>query len=266
MSKTPSILNPTEEDIKMLLSAKCHLGSRNCDAHMEGYVFKRRSDGLHIINIGKTWEKIVLAARAIVAVENPADVCLISARAFGQRAAHKFAHYTGCQAIAGRYTPGSFTNYITKSFKEPRLIIVTDPYTDHQAIKESSYVNIPVIALCDVDSPTRYVDLAIPTANKGKYAIGLIYWMLAREVLRLRGTISRSEPWSVMVDMFFYRGPEEAEKEAEAAAALTAAAAALTLAAESGEVPEAEASWDASAGAASEDWATASAVPAASGW
>lgn len=219
MSKVPSVLAATEQDIQSMLAAGTHLGTKNMEVVMNPYVWKRRNDGIHIINIGKTWEKMVFAARIIAAIENPADVCVISARPYGQRAALKFAQYTGAQAIAGRFTPGTLTNYITRSFREPRLIIVTDPRTDHQAIKEASYVNIPIIAFADTDSPLRYVDVAIPQNNKSKHSIGLGYWMLAREVLRLRGTIARTAPWSVMVDMFFYRDPEEAEKEAEAAAA-----------------------------------------------
>jgi small subunit ribosomal protein SAe len=182
--------------------------------------------GIHIINIGKTWEKLVFAARIIAAIENPNDVCVISARPYGHRAVLKYAANTGAQAIAGRFTPGSFTNYITRSFKEPRLIVVTDPRVDHQAIREASYVNIPVIALADTDAPLKYVDVAIPTNNKSRHAIGLIWWLLAREVLRLRGTIPRTpDGWNVMVDMFFYRDPEEVEKQQQEEAQAKAAAA-----------------------------------------
>merc|ERR1712035_213844 len=256
-----------EDDVSKMLAATTHIGSTNTDFQMEQYVFKRRSDGVHIINIRRTYEKLLLAARAIAAVENPADVFVISSRPEGQRAALKFAYYTKSTPIAGRFTPGAFTNQIQAAFREPRLLVVTDPASDHQPITEASYVNIPVIGFCNTDSPLRYVDVAIPCNNKSPHSVGLIWWMLAREVLRLRGTISRKLPWEtdVMPDLFFYRDPEEQEKEeaakAEAAKAEAESAKVDAQATETwvGEVPETEAAPAAPAAAA----AAVGAVPVA---
>jgi len=220
MSGGLSVMEVDMQDMTRFLAASTHLGANNVNFQMENYVFKRRQDGVHILHLRKTYEKLLLAARAIAAIENPADVYVISSRPMGQRAVLKFARYTGATPIAGRFTPGAFTNQIQAAFREPRLLVVTDPVTDHQPITEASYVNIPVIAFCNTDSPLRYVDVAVPCNNKGTHSVGLMWWMLAREVLRLRGTISRNLPWEtdVMPDLFFYRDPEEQEKEEAAKA------------------------------------------------
>merc|ERR1719430_1999535 len=192
---------------------------------MEQYIFKKKTDGVNIINLKKTWEKLVLAARS----------------------------------IAGRFTPGAFTNQAQAAFREPRLLLISDPRADQQPVCEASYANIPIMALCNVDSPTKFIDIAVPCNNKASNSLGLMWWFLAREVLRLRGSISRDMPWEVMPDLFFYRDPEEAEKEEAAREEAVAASKQVDFAA-----PPSKEDWggEALAGApAPTDWAADGTAP-----
>jgi len=220
MSGGIEALKPQEADMQKMLAATTHIGATNSETTMAQYIFKTKQDGVNIINLKKTWEKMVLAARAIAAIENPADVFVVSCRQTAQRAVLKTARYIGATPIAGRFTPGAFTNQIQAAFREPRLLIIADPRADHQPVTESSYANIPIIGFCNVDSPTKFIDIVIPCNNKSHASIGLMWWFLAREVLRLRGTISREIDWDVMPDLFFFRDQEREALDAEKAKAL----------------------------------------------
>ncbi|KAB1280771.1 40S ribosomal protein SA [Camelus dromedarius] len=153
---------------------------------MEQCIYKRRSDGIYIINLKRPWEKLLPAARAIVAIENPADVSVVFSLNTGQRAVLKFAAATGATSIAGRFMPGTSTNQIQAAFRES-FLVVTDPRADHQPLTKASYINLPTIARCNTDSPLCHVDTA-------------------------------EHPWEVMPDLYFYRDPEETEKEEQTAA------------------------------------------------
>ncbi|XP_006887638.1 PREDICTED: 40S ribosomal protein SA-like [Elephantulus edwardii] len=221
MSRALAVLQMKEGDVLKFLAAGTHLGGTNFGFQMEQYIYKRKSDGIYIINLKRTWEKLLLAACTIVAIENPADVSVISSRNTGQRAMLKFAAATGATPIASPFTPETFTNQIQAASQEPHLPVVTDPRTDHQPLTGTSYLNLLTIALCNKDSPLCYVDIAIPCNNKGAHSVGLMWWMLAQEVLRMRGTVSWKHPWEVIPDLYFYRDPEEIEKEEQAAAEKT---------------------------------------------
>lgn len=167
---------------------------------MKNYVFTRRQDGISIIHIGKLWEKLILAARVLVSVKTPADIYVTSSSVYGRRPANKLGSFIGATSNLGRFTPGTFT----KALVEPEILVCLDPFTDYQAISESSKCNVPVIAFTNSHSSLKYVDIAIPCNNTGSQSIGVLCWLLARTVLRLRGLLNYKKQWEVMPDMFFY--------------------------------------------------------------
>jgi len=212
-------LNRREEDILRLIHSKSHHGSVNVNKAMERYLSHRSDAGVPVINLQDTYDKIRLAARLIAGVTNPAEVLVVSSKPSGQRAVIKFAHYTKTTSTSdSRWVPGVLTNQSTRHFKEPRLIIVVDTYADHKAIVEASYMNIPVIALANLDSDLKYVDVAIPCNNKVTESISMVFWLLAREVLVLKGQHNRNEPWNEYVDLFYHRTIEHNASPEEKAA------------------------------------------------
>ena len=178
-------LSKKEEDIKNLIIAGCHLGGKKITKQMRKYVYTIRKDGIAIFDVNKIYEKIQIAARIIASVD-PDSVISVSSREAGQRAVYKFSHFTRTQAVTGRWSPGMLTNQTTKKYVEPRLLIVSDPRTDYNAILESSYVNLPVIAICNSDNMLKYVDCAIPCNNRNNYSIAMIWYLLTKAVLEIK--------------------------------------------------------------------------------
>ena len=199
MTETESKELLIDEDT--FLTCGVHIGTKQKSRDMEPYVHKVREDGLRILNVNLTSEKIVEAANFLKEQE-PKDVLVVSARQYGWKPAKKFANTCGFRCIAGRFTPGRLTNPEMRTFIEPKIIILTDPAADAQAFREAINIKIPVIAMCDSNNLTNNVDLIIPGNNKGRRSLALIYWLLSREILRIRGELGVDEDLEETIDDF----------------------------------------------------------------
>nr|UXY88348.1 40S ribosomal protein SSA [Cryptomonas curvata] len=196
-------------DIKKMILCNSHLGSKYCSNLMKVYIWKRRKDGFFLINISKILDKVKLAARAVVAINNKNEIIAISSSNKSEKAVLKFSNYIGCQAIVGRWTPGKLTNQTCKTFCQPQLIIIANPCSDIQPIMEASYVNVPTIAFCNTDSSLKFIDIAIPGNTKGKHSVAFLWWLLTREILLLKGEINTEEEWDVPIDFFLDKNSDD---------------------------------------------------------
>ena len=188
-------------DEDTFLTCGVHIGTKQKSKDMEPYVYKVRDDGLRILNVNMTSEKVVEAAQFLKDFD-PKDVLVVSARQYGWKPATKFAESCGFECIAGRFTPGRLTNPEMRFFIEPKVIVLTDPAADAQAFREATNINIPVIAMCDSNNLTTNVDIVIPGNNKGRRSLALIYWLLSREILRIRGELAADEDLEETIDDF----------------------------------------------------------------
>jgi small subunit ribosomal protein S2 len=175
-------LVPVEE----YLAAGVHIGTQQKSKDMMKFIYRVRGDGLYILDIQATDERIKVAAEFLARYE-PAKILVVTSRQYGQYPAKKFADSVGGMAVIGRFIPGMLTNQRLNKYIEPDVIVVTDPIGDSQAIAEAVQAGIPIVALCDTNNMTKYIDLVIPTNNKGRKALSVIYFLLTKELLRLRG-------------------------------------------------------------------------------
>jgi len=196
-----------EKEDKMMVSEETymtsgvHIGTRQKTSDIKDFIYKVRNDGLYIIDVKKTDERIKNAAK-FLAKYDPSKVLVVSVRQYGQKPIKKLGEFTGIHVLDGRFRPGTLTNPNSKNYFEPEVILLTDPLADIQALNEAKNIGIPVVALCDTNNETRYIDFVIPTNNKGRRALALIYWLLAKATLKEQGKIKKDEDFSATVEDF----------------------------------------------------------------
>jgi len=205
LSEKEEVETSVEEELLLpqdtMLSAGIHIGTRMKTKDMGPFIYRVRADGLFVLDVQKTDERIRVAAKFLARFE-PSKIATVAARLYGRSPVEKFCEVVGATPILGRFVPGLLSNPLYPNRIEPNVIMVSDPKADVQAVKEASTVGIPVVALCSTDNDFSYVDLAIPTNNKGRRALAVIYWLLARQVLRERGEIPPDGDISQSIDDF----------------------------------------------------------------
>jgi small subunit ribosomal protein S2 len=203
MSEEESIAGNTEllvaEDI--YLTSGVHIGTQQKSADMKDFIYKVRQDGLYVLDVKKTDDRI-RATASFLARYNPRRILVVSARQYGQKPVREFSKAIGAPAFAGRFVPGTLTNPVRPGYVEPDVIVVTDPAADKQALNEAISLGIPIVAMCDANNETRNVDIVIPTNNKGRRALACVYWLLAREVLVARGDLKDPADYTLEIEDF----------------------------------------------------------------
>lgn len=178
------------------LAAGLHIGTQQKTKDMERYIYRVRADGLYVLDVRKTNDRIMSAGK-FLAKYDADDILVVSTRQYGQAPVKRFGEVTGAKTIPGRFIPGTLTNPAYSKFIEPKVVVVTDPRSDSQAIIEAKQMGLPVVALCDTENLLGNVDIVVPVNNKGRKAIALVYWLLARQMLRAKGILGEDEDLDV---------------------------------------------------------------------
>jgi small subunit ribosomal protein S2 len=195
-----------------LLSAGIHIGTRMKTLDMEPFIYRVRPDGLFVLDVKKTDDRIRVTAKFLSRYE-PSKVAIAATRLYAHEPVKMFCKLTGATPLIGRFIPGQLSNPQYKNRVDPEVIVVCDPRADAQAVKEASTVGIPIVALCSTDNEFAGVDLVIPTNNKGRRALAVIFWLLARQVLRERGELGADKDPSVTIEDFEAKVTREEEDD-----------------------------------------------------
>lgn len=197
MADETNFLVPQETYLK----SGIHIGTKFKTKHMDQFIYKTRPDGLSVLNLQKIDERIRIAID-FLSNYAPEDIMIVSRRENGWKPVKLFGKLVGAQIYPGRYPPGIMTNKNLENFVEAKVMLVTDPWPDRNAIKDAIKIGTPVVALCDTNNQANNLELVIPCNNKGKKSLGLFFYILAKEYMKKRGMIKDDKEFKKTVEDF----------------------------------------------------------------
>ncbi|RDJ31659.1 MAG: 30S ribosomal protein S2 [Crenarchaeota archaeon] len=199
----------TEDIKKKILSTGIRVGTQVKTKFMKPFITKASPEGLYMIDLDISLDRIKTAAKFInrIGVDK---VIVCSGREYANMPIEKFCEMTGASAKLGRFMPGTLTNPSLPYYIEPKLLLISDPQVDDQAITEATNAGIPVIGVANTDNITSKVDLVIPANNRGRKALATVYWLLAREILIEKGELKEDESMKYEIDDFETKISDEA--------------------------------------------------------
>lgn len=197
------------QDIKKkILSTGIRVGTTVKTTFMQPFITKASPEGLYMIDLDKTLARINTAAKFINRMElNTVLVC--SGREYASTPIDKFCELIGTKKMLGRFMPGTLTNPSLPYYTEPKLVIISDPQVDSQAIIEATNAGIPVIGVSNTDNVTSKIDVVIPANNRGRKSLATVFWLLAREILIQKGKMTENDPMKYEIDDFETKISEE---------------------------------------------------------
>ncbi|MCR4285006.1 MAG: 30S ribosomal protein S2 [archaeon] len=174
-----TILTPLEDYIK----TASYLGTKVITPTMRKYVYRRRLDGLAILNTLLVDKKLADGIDFIKQYK-PEEWTLVCKREAGWRPAKMFSELTGVRIFTKKYPSGVLTNTVLEDFIETKMIVICDPWLDKNALADAKNIRIPVAGICDTNNHTTNLDIVMIGNNKSNKSLGLFFWLMAREYMK----------------------------------------------------------------------------------
>ena len=175
---------------------------------MKSFITKTTAEGLYMLDGDMTIEKINTSSKFInrVGAEN---IIVCSGRQYAGIPIEKFCEMTGAKQLLGRFMPGTLTNPSLPYYIEPKLVLISDPEVDEQALIEATNAGIPIVGIANTDNITSKLDIIIPANNRGRKALATVYWLLVRQILIEKGELKENESMKYEIDDFEAKMTEE---------------------------------------------------------